>query len=173
MPLPPSKVLKGKLGLKCCQQYAIPEFEENIVLLDTGHDNPPPLTPPARGGEPAIGDLFQCAEMHFLISPLDKQHSGSYAQGDDFVGSPSSRRASCRRARRTSITPQRVWHEAQRRNWASYEVITCSSRLPRGPARAPRGAGPGSGTGRCGAGSAPGSGIPGAAPGGSAARRRR
>jgi hypothetical protein len=37
VPLPPSKVLKGKLGLKCCQQYAIPEFEENIVLLDTGH----------------------------------------------------------------------------------------------------------------------------------------
>jgi hypothetical protein len=35
--LPPSKVLKGKLGLKCCQQYAIPEFEQNIILLDTGH----------------------------------------------------------------------------------------------------------------------------------------
>jgi hypothetical protein len=35
--LPPSKVLKGKLALKCCQQYAIPEFEENIILLDTGH----------------------------------------------------------------------------------------------------------------------------------------
>jgi hypothetical protein len=37
VPLPPSKVLKGKLSLKCCQQYAISEFEENIVLLDTGH----------------------------------------------------------------------------------------------------------------------------------------
>jgi hypothetical protein len=37
VPLPPSKVLKGKLALKCCQQYAISEFEENIVLLDTGH----------------------------------------------------------------------------------------------------------------------------------------
>jgi hypothetical protein len=37
VPLPPSKVLKGKLDLKCCQQYAIPEFEHNIVLLDTGH----------------------------------------------------------------------------------------------------------------------------------------
>jgi hypothetical protein len=37
VPLPPSKVLKGKLSLKCCQQYAIPEFEENIILLDTGH----------------------------------------------------------------------------------------------------------------------------------------
>jgi hypothetical protein len=35
--LPPSKMLKGKLALKCCQQYAIPEFEENIILLDTGH----------------------------------------------------------------------------------------------------------------------------------------
>jgi hypothetical protein len=37
VPLPPSKMLKGKLDLKCCQQYAIPEFEQNIVLLDTGH----------------------------------------------------------------------------------------------------------------------------------------
>ncbi len=37
VPLPSSKVLKGKLGLKCCQQYAIPEFEQNIILLDTGH----------------------------------------------------------------------------------------------------------------------------------------
>jgi hypothetical protein len=37
VPLPPSKVLKGKLGLKCCQQYAIPEFEQNLILLDTGH----------------------------------------------------------------------------------------------------------------------------------------
>jgi hypothetical protein len=37
VPLPPSKVLRGKLALKCCQQYAIPEFEENMVLLDTGH----------------------------------------------------------------------------------------------------------------------------------------
>jgi hypothetical protein len=37
VPLPPANVLKGKLALKCCQQYAIPEFEENIILLDTGH----------------------------------------------------------------------------------------------------------------------------------------
>ena len=37
VPLPVTKILKGKLGLKCCQQYAIPAFEENIVLLDTGH----------------------------------------------------------------------------------------------------------------------------------------
>jgi len=37
VPLPASKILKGKLALKCCQQYAIPEFEENIILLDTGH----------------------------------------------------------------------------------------------------------------------------------------
>jgi hypothetical protein len=37
IPLSESKMLKGKLDLKCCQQYALPEFEENIVLLDTGH----------------------------------------------------------------------------------------------------------------------------------------
>ena len=37
IPLPAANILKGKLSLKCCQQYAIPEFEENIVLLNTGH----------------------------------------------------------------------------------------------------------------------------------------
>lgn len=37
IPIPESKVLKGKLDLKCCQQYALPEFEKNIVLLDSGH----------------------------------------------------------------------------------------------------------------------------------------
>jgi hypothetical protein len=37
IPLPAAKILKGKLSLKCCQQYALPEFEENIVLLNTGH----------------------------------------------------------------------------------------------------------------------------------------
>ena len=37
VPLPAAKILKGKLSLKCCQQYAIPAFEENIVLLNTGH----------------------------------------------------------------------------------------------------------------------------------------
>jgi len=37
LPVPASKILKGKLALKCCQQYAIPEFEENLILLDTGH----------------------------------------------------------------------------------------------------------------------------------------
>ena len=37
VPLPEAKILKGKLALKCCQQYALPEFERNVVLLDTGH----------------------------------------------------------------------------------------------------------------------------------------
>ena len=37
IPIPPTKIIKGKLGLKACQQYALPEFENNIVLLDTGH----------------------------------------------------------------------------------------------------------------------------------------
>ena len=35
--VPESQMLKGKLSLKACQQYAIPEFEENIILLNTGH----------------------------------------------------------------------------------------------------------------------------------------
>jgi len=37
IPIPKSKIIKGKLAFKACQQYAITEFEENIVLLDTGH----------------------------------------------------------------------------------------------------------------------------------------
>jgi hypothetical protein len=37
IPLAKSQRLIGKLARKCCQQYAIPEFENNIVLLDTGH----------------------------------------------------------------------------------------------------------------------------------------
>ncbi|MBW1723236.1 MAG: FAD-dependent oxidoreductase [Deltaproteobacteria bacterium] len=37
VPIPKSKIIRGKLALKCCQQYALSDFEENIVLLDTGH----------------------------------------------------------------------------------------------------------------------------------------
>jgi len=37
IPIPKSQRLKGKLALKACQQYALSAFEENIVLLDTGH----------------------------------------------------------------------------------------------------------------------------------------
>ena len=36
-PLPQELRLSGKLALKACQQYALPDFEENVVLLDTGH----------------------------------------------------------------------------------------------------------------------------------------
>jgi hypothetical protein len=35
--IPPTERSKGKLAIKACQQYALPEFEENLVLLDTGH----------------------------------------------------------------------------------------------------------------------------------------
>ena len=37
IPIPQSKRIKGKLAIKACQQYALTEFEENVVLLDTGH----------------------------------------------------------------------------------------------------------------------------------------
>jgi hypothetical protein len=37
IPVPPVEQSKGKLSIKACQQYALPEFEENLVLLDTGH----------------------------------------------------------------------------------------------------------------------------------------
>ena len=37
VPLGEAQKVKGKLALKACQQYAIAAFEENVVLLDTGH----------------------------------------------------------------------------------------------------------------------------------------
>ncbi len=37
VPIPPERRLAGKLAMKACQQYALAAFEENIVLLDTGH----------------------------------------------------------------------------------------------------------------------------------------
>ena len=37
IPIPRSDQAKGKLSFKACQQYALPEYEENIVLLNTGH----------------------------------------------------------------------------------------------------------------------------------------
>ena len=37
IPLPEASRLDGKLAIKACQQYAISEFEQNIVLLNTGH----------------------------------------------------------------------------------------------------------------------------------------
>jgi len=37
IPLLPSEQSKGKISIKACQQYALPEYENNLVLLDTGH----------------------------------------------------------------------------------------------------------------------------------------
>lgn len=37
LPLPAHLVNPGKLSQKVCQQYALPEFAENIILIDTGH----------------------------------------------------------------------------------------------------------------------------------------
>ncbi|WP_373498308.1 FAD-dependent oxidoreductase [Desulfococcus sp.] len=37
VPLPPELRLSGKLAMKACQQYAMAAFEENVILLDTGH----------------------------------------------------------------------------------------------------------------------------------------
>lgn len=36
IPLNP-KLIEDHLGVKACQQYALPDFKDNIVLLDTGH----------------------------------------------------------------------------------------------------------------------------------------
>lgn len=35
--IPPSEKAGGKLSTKACQQYALPEYEDNIILLNTGH----------------------------------------------------------------------------------------------------------------------------------------
>ncbi|MBM4278111.1 MAG: FAD-dependent oxidoreductase [Deltaproteobacteria bacterium] len=37
VPVPSLERSKEKLSIKACQQYALPEFEENLILLDTGH----------------------------------------------------------------------------------------------------------------------------------------
>jgi hypothetical protein len=37
VPIPRDMVRKEKLAIKACQQYALPAFAENLVLLDTGH----------------------------------------------------------------------------------------------------------------------------------------
>ncbi|MBQ1959012.1 MAG: FAD-dependent oxidoreductase [Firmicutes bacterium] len=37
IPLPAHLVNHGKLSQKVCQQYALPEFAENVILIDTGH----------------------------------------------------------------------------------------------------------------------------------------
>jgi hypothetical protein len=37
VPLPKEMVQAEKLAIKSCQQYALPAFAENLVLLDTGH----------------------------------------------------------------------------------------------------------------------------------------
>ena len=36
VPLPEELINRGKLSQKVCQQYALPEFAENIILIDTG-----------------------------------------------------------------------------------------------------------------------------------------
>jgi hypothetical protein len=33
----PEDLVEDHLGIKTCQQYALPEFKENVILLDTGH----------------------------------------------------------------------------------------------------------------------------------------
>ncbi|MEW9121624.1 MAG: FAD-dependent oxidoreductase [Thermotaleaceae bacterium] len=33
----PQELIEDHLGTKACQQYALPEFKDNVILLDTGH----------------------------------------------------------------------------------------------------------------------------------------
>ncbi len=36
-PVPPELRSEGKLTIKACQQYALPAYSENLIILDTGH----------------------------------------------------------------------------------------------------------------------------------------
>lgn len=33
----PAELKEDHLSIKCCQQYALPQFRDNVILLDTGH----------------------------------------------------------------------------------------------------------------------------------------
>ena len=37
VPIPPNLQTEVELSIKACQQYALPEYHDNLVLLDTGH----------------------------------------------------------------------------------------------------------------------------------------
>ncbi len=37
IPLDKNQQVQGKLSIKACQQYAIADFEQNVIILDTGH----------------------------------------------------------------------------------------------------------------------------------------
>jgi hypothetical protein len=37
VPIPPNLQAEVELSIKACQQYALPEYHDNLVLLDTGH----------------------------------------------------------------------------------------------------------------------------------------
>ncbi|HSR12764.1 MAG TPA: FAD-dependent oxidoreductase, partial [Thermodesulfobacteriota bacterium] len=37
IPIPPALQAGGKMDRKACQQYALPEYHDNVILLDTGH----------------------------------------------------------------------------------------------------------------------------------------
>ncbi|MGB9678564.1 MAG: FAD-dependent oxidoreductase [Thermoanaerobacteraceae bacterium] len=37
LPVPEDDINMDKLNLKVCQQYALPEYAQNVILLDTGH----------------------------------------------------------------------------------------------------------------------------------------
>ena len=37
VPIPKEMIHREKLAIKACQQYALPEFAESLILLDTGH----------------------------------------------------------------------------------------------------------------------------------------
>jgi hypothetical protein len=37
VPIPPNLRAEVELSIKACQQYALPEYHDNLVLLDTGH----------------------------------------------------------------------------------------------------------------------------------------
>ena len=67
IPLPP-KLREDHLALKACQQYALPEFAENLILLDTGHAK-------------MMAPFFPLDKLHMIPGLENARYEDPYAGG--------------------------------------------------------------------------------------------
>lgn len=70
LPIPKEAVGKKQrlLGVKACQQYALPEFAENVVLLDTGHVK-------------LMSPFYPLAELRMIPGLQNARYEDPYAGG--------------------------------------------------------------------------------------------
>jgi hypothetical protein len=68
VPLPTDQIHREKLGIKACQQYALPAFAENLVLLDTGHVK-------------LMTSFFPLAELRTIRGMENARYEDPYAGG--------------------------------------------------------------------------------------------